>query len=412
MVDIRIPDVSTLRRIKAISGLSIGQLIALANQLQIYTANKKEFLLKKGSIESTSLYVIKGRISLIATDGKVREMDIDETQELKPIAQLRPSIYDIQALGLVVFLKIDKQKHIEFAELSEEDSDDISVHTLYKDDQGQGSSIANSLYQNLMVDTIRLPSLPSVANKIQEIYQAENTDVKLMVKILSSYPEVSRIITKIADNRNRDDLSSDDKISLAIEHLGISSAYNLIMIYSVGKLVKQLPEALFQTVKPFWEHSLDVAAISRILAKKSGTISPDQAMLAGLVHGIGALVIGDHLLQHHDFMMDREEIDLATQTMLPEITGLLLRSWDFSEDIILAAEGCAKWSRQIAGPVDLCDLVLVANYYRLVMGDRSVSLPLPNSIPAIRKIGIRPEEMTSLIKKSKIVRKNIEKLLA
>jgi putative nucleotidyltransferase with HDIG domain len=36
-----------------------------------------------------------------------------------------------------------------------------------------------------------------------------------------------------------------------------------------------------------WEHSLRVAAIARVLARRIGRINPDEAMLAGLVHDIG-----------------------------------------------------------------------------------------------------------------------------
>ena len=56
MIETRIPDISTLRRIKTTSQLSENHLIALANQLEVLTADKKELLLNSGSIEKTSLY--------------------------------------------------------------------------------------------------------------------------------------------------------------------------------------------------------------------------------------------------------------------------------------------------------------------------------------------------------------------
>jgi HD-like signal output (HDOD) protein len=36
-----------------------------------------------------------------------------------------------------------------------------------------------------------------------------------------------------------------------------------------------------------WEHSVHVAAISRVLARHLGRVQPDEAMTAGLVHNIG-----------------------------------------------------------------------------------------------------------------------------
>ena len=102
MIEARIPDISTLRRIKTTSQLSEDHLIALANQLEVFTADEKEILLSSGSIEKTSLYIVKGKVSLNASDGKTRLVMVDESQELKPVAQLRPCIYDVRALGPVV----------------------------------------------------------------------------------------------------------------------------------------------------------------------------------------------------------------------------------------------------------------------------------------------------------------------
>lgn len=40
-----------------------------------------------------------------------------------------------------------------------------------------------------------------------------------------------------------------------------------------------------------WAHSIEVAAIARVLAKRLGRISPDAALLAGLVHDMGAFYL-------------------------------------------------------------------------------------------------------------------------
>lgn len=39
-----------------------------------------------------------------------------------------------------------------------------------------------------------------------------------------------------------------------------------------------------------WQHSIHVAAIARVLARRLGRINPDEAMLAGLVHDVGIFI--------------------------------------------------------------------------------------------------------------------------
>lgn len=410
MTEIKIPDISTLRRIKAISKLSESHLIALANQLKVFSAKDGEFLLRNGSTERTSLYIIQGKVSLIARDKKVKVIDVDESQQLKPVAQLRPSIYDVKALGPVDYLKIDRQTLVDFAELSERVADDISVHSLFTNYDDEDNSIVSHLYRNLMDQSISLPSLPSVADRIQKIYKGRSTNLEDMVQILLSYPDVAKKINNVARSAKNTDLRTTEKIRYSIRHLGILPVYCLIMTYAVGRLVKRLPADQMQRVRSFWDHSLNVAAISRILAKQTRSFSPDLAMLAGLIHGIGVLVIDDRLLHHHELMLDHLEIDHAIQVMRPEISSMLLRRWDFDDALILVAEECGNWSRDNEGPVDLCDLVLVANYYGMLHSDQNHSLPKVSAIPAVEKLGITPEECIEAIKESVIVRHNIEKI--
>ena len=408
--EIKIPDISILRRIKAISRLPEDQLIALANQLNIFTAKSKQILISRGSNESTSLYIIKGKFSLTALDGKDTSLVVEENQEMKPIAQLRPSIYEVKALGPVTYLKIDRQKLVDFTQLSETTSSDISVHTLFSDDNEEDNSVVNHLYRNLMDNSIKLPSLPSVAERIQQIYKGESSDIDSIVKILISYPDISRKIINVARSNRINNLSAAERIEYSIKHLGTLPVYCLIMIYAVGKLVNRLPKKHMQRVNSFWNHSLNVSAISRILAKKTKVFPPDLAMLAGLIHGIGVLVIDDRLLEHHHLMLDHLEIDHAIQAMRPEISGMLLRKWKFDDNLILVADECGDWSRNKAKTADLCDLVLVANYFGMMKSDRNHLLPHVDAVPAIAKLQITPAEIISAIKESAIVVGNIKKL--
>ena len=406
---IKIPDISILRRIRALSALPTSQLIALANQLRTCSAVKNQLLLERGAMETGSLYIIKGSVSLSAIDGKTTVLNVRDDEEMKPVAQLRPCIYDVTAIKPTTYLKINKQTLINFTQLPETVSDDISVHTLFDEDE-EDNSIIGHLYQNLMDNIIKLPSLPSVAERIQSIYTGKSTDLNAMTGILISYPDISRKLNNVARCSDRQDLSAKEKIRFSINRLGVRSIYCLIMIYAIGKLVRRLPLDHMKRVRSFWDHSLNVSAISRILAKNTGTFPPDLAMLAGLIHGVGVLIIDDQLLEHYHLMLDHIEIDHAIQAMRPEISSLLLRKWNLDDDLITVAEECGDWSRDKSLTADLCDLVLVANYFSLMKSDRNHSLPRVEDIPAMRKFEISPEEIIDTIKNSSVVVRNIKKL--
>jgi len=410
--EIKIPDISTLLRIKAISKLPEAQLIAFANQLRVITAKRKKVLLEWGSTEAASLYIIKGRILQSAVDGKTTEIEVRDGDEMRPIAQLRPSIYEIKALGTVTYLKINRHKLVEYTNLSDAESSDISVHSMFTDSEEEDNSVVNHLYRNLMDNSIKLPELPSMAALIQAIYRGKSTDMDAMVKILTLYPDVSRKIKNVARCPRDNNWSTIDQLRFSVERLRVRPVYCLIMVYAIGKLVSRMPEAHLQRVSSFWQHSLNVAAISRILAKTTKSFQPDLAMLAGLIHGIGVLVIDDRLMEHHHLMLDHLEIDHAIQAMRPEISSLLLRKWKFDDELILVAEECGDWSRDPGLAADLCDLVLVANYFAMMQSDRNHTLPTISLIPAMAKLAITPEESIQAIKEAPVVRRNIKKLFS
>jgi hypothetical protein len=71
-----------------------------------------------------------------------------------------------------------------------------------------------------------------------------------------------------------------------------------------------------------------------------------------------------------------------------------------------------KKSREHDGAADLCDLVLVANYYGMLQGDVNHSLPRVNEVPAMAKLGVTPKGSIDTIRESVTVKRNIKKLFA
>jgi HD-like signal output (HDOD) protein len=412
-MDYIIPDVSTLKRIRSLSLLSNDRLIALANQLRVFTARKGDLLIEKGSIESSSLYILNGKVSLIAADDRTKQIELVDGDELNQIAQLRPCIYDVQAQENLRYIKINKQQLVEFAQVSDAVSGDISVHSLRDSDDEHTHSIIYDIYRNIMCNDVQLPNLPAVANDITELYQNQIVDAGRLAKVLLAYPAVSDKLVRGATKNQDVSNKSPEQVMLGVAtRLGTKSAYYLIMTHIINQLYVSQPAALAEKLKPYREHSLNVAAISRSLAKTQTAFSSDRAMLAGMIHAVGSLVIVDFLFHNgEDFALDSEEINHATLTLRQEFTSLLLRRWKIAEDVALAAESCEDWFRNPSDELDLCDIVLVANYHSCLSTDRAASLPPISAIPAMQKLKMTPAESIELIKRSNFEKEKIEKLI-
>ena len=88
------------------------------------------------------------------------------------------------------------------------------------------------------MNSITLPSLPSVAERIQRVYRGRETDIDAVVHILISYPDVARKIKNVARCAGNDNLRAVEKIRFSLDKLGLRAVYCIIMTYAVGRRVE------------------------------------------------------------------------------------------------------------------------------------------------------------------------------
>jgi len=138
------PDIQTLRRLRPLSRFSEEQLQSLAVQIVIQTAENKEVLVKLGCTEDFSMYILKGEILTRARDGVTKKLIYREQDDLNPVAQLRPSMYEIYASGTVRYLKIDNKFLTEFANRISVGEDTMTVQIL--DDDVDTNPLMMNLY--------------------------------------------------------------------------------------------------------------------------------------------------------------------------------------------------------------------------------------------------------------------------
>ena len=292
------PGINTLKRLRPLAQFNEEQLQQLANQLQVEEARKGDSLLELGSMEEFFLFVLEGEIKLVARDGKAREQRIDAREELLPIAQLRPAMYEVRALGQLQYLKINNHLLTEFAQQSEEGVDDISVHMIEGD--AQTNALTVHLYQDLIEDKITLPSLPEIAHKIQQVFQDENLDAERVAQLLLTDPAMTGKLIKVANSALYKGASSIDTLQNAIVRLGMDTTYKLVMAYALNDLFKAKIPFVAERMRELSAHSRKVAALSRLLARQTQGFDPEQAMLAGLIHDLGIIVILDYMERHSD----------------------------------------------------------------------------------------------------------------
>jgi HD-like signal output (HDOD) protein len=161
----------------------------------------------------------------------------------------------------------------------------------------------------------------------------------------------------------------------AITRLGHRPVQSAAMSFAVNQL--RLAPALRAISKPLnvlWEQSISVAAICQVVARRT-RVSPEEAFLTGLLHGIGRLYIMVRSVGKSDGLYrDPTFVDMIA-SWHPAIGKAVLENWGFDEHMCEALGDQDDQNHGGRNEADLTDIIVVAVALARVLrepGPRSV----------------------------------------
>ena len=96
-------------------------------------------------------------------------------------------------------------------------------------------------------------------------------------------------------------------LASAIGRLGFEVVRTTSLAVAMDQMLKSRNLAAYDDLaRQAWEHSLQVAAIARVLARRIGRVKPDEAMLAGLVHDIGIFYLLFRAAEYAEYRDNRD----------------------------------------------------------------------------------------------------------
>ncbi len=406
------PRIELLRRLRTLSQFNNEQLAQLADKLTLQSAVKKTRLIERGETEEFCLYILQGSVNTIAKDGAIKLVECKSEGELSPIAHIRPSMYDVDAAETIEYIKIPTGLLTGFAQLLENDNSDMEVITI--EQTSEECELTIQLFQDITCGNIKLPSLPDVAQKIQQAFSQPDINAEAVSRIIHSDPAITAKLIMIANSALYGAVAQINTLQNAIVRIGLDATRKQVFIYVVKELFDSCSPEMKLKLQRLWKHSRRVSAFSRILAKQSGKFDPEQAQLGGLIHDLGEIAILQYVQQNPDNYSDEEVLMHAIRNLRPQITSMLLHKWKFTADLVTVGEESEDWFRNPDNQADLCDLVMIAQYHSFIGTEDMKRLPPISKMPAYAKLGLstdNPQEIMEFMKNSKAEINEIEKLL-
>lgn len=382
------PDTETLKRFKPLDLLGESQLNQLSAAAKIRQAPPGLTLIERGSSEAFSLYLLEGKLKLTAADGKIIILSANDPSTRNPIAQLLPRRYEVESVTQIRFLMISQVLMDGLKEQSGTEEQTLQGYMVSGEDVSKQSEfedeISYAFLGDLEDDKVTLPSLPSVAAKITRVLKDNTSDAERIAEIIQNDPVITAKLIKAANSAMYGSRTPVESCVAGVIRLGTDVTHKLVLSYSMKELFQSHSSLLKQRMEELWSHSTRVASLCYVLAQHDARFNPEQAMLIGLLHDIGAIAVLKYVEQFADRLDDSKLIDKAVQNLKPRTGSLILRRWGFSQEFLVTALEAEQWMRNegINSTPDYCDLVIIAQLHSFIGTKSALSVPAIDEVPA------------------------------
>lgn len=379
-----------LRDYPAFNQLGDDDRLVLASRIPVRRASLGDILFRCGDIDSIDIFLLAGRLQLIAEDGRERTIDASSEVAKLPIARLRPRQYTAKALTTVEYFEVDRDLLEALSEQRRKrESIDVGYGVVELDaDTDEAQQMLQAFRHDLESNRFVLNSLPEVALKIRSMLDDYDVGAAQLARVINRDPAIAAKVIRAANSSLYFGVSKCETLTEAIVRLGLVTTRQLVLGFALRDLFNSGSPALRKRMTAVWEQSLDVAAISFVLARHTHQFSPEEAMLGGLVSNIGVLAVLNYAENYPKLLADEALLDHWIDTLRSEAGAMVLAHWEFPPELVDVAWGCYDWQRCPGSQADLCDLVLIANLHSFIGKRRRPAPPPIDQVPAFGKLNL------------------------
>ena len=259
-----------------------------------------------------------------------------------------------------------------------------------------------TLAAELSVGNVDLPSFPEIAIRVRRVLSDPNSSVEQVVRVVGSEPALAARLLRISNSAslNRSGRAVTD-LRTAINRIGYNMVRSASISFSMAQIRKSNKLAgLEHHLNDLWQRSTLVAALAFVLARNCTKVNPDEAMLTGMMHGIGKLYVLTRVIEHPQLFASPPMLNQIISEWHTSIGKAILENWNFSEAMAQAVGDQADLSRIEDGPPDLTDVVAVAILMASHADDSSGLEAALNDLPAARRLGLDQAKTQAVMSES------------
>lgn len=376
-------DIAELKKFEFLRHLTDEQLILLVNAGEIRKLKPGDTLIKAGDKDSWEYFLLAGEVDLVPAEGyPVHTMTANSPEALQALVRERPRPVSVTAHSAAAVLKVELEalKNL----LREAPTDSYEVRKALREDQPEDKQLLLDIYADLRNNKLILPSLPEVAVRIRRLIDEGTNSAKKISQAVNTDPAIAAKLIKAANSPLFRGTKEFETSSQAIVRLGMQTTKQLVTSFTVKELFKVKSNVLKKRMDTLWQHSIEIASICFVLARHTRGLDPDQGLLAGLLHDIGVVPILMYAEEYPTLVNDPRLLEKTIKDLKTELGPVILKRWNFNEEMVVAAQHSENWRYQHDGEVDFADLVIVAHLHQLMANEEKAAQL--EKVPAFRRL--------------------------
>jgi HD-like signal output (HDOD) protein len=212
----------------------------------------------------------------------------------------------------------------------------------YDEDQPKGRALKRKILQILMG---RLPVMPQIVLKAQEVMADPNSSLKDLARIIETDQGIVTRTLLLANSAYYGLAGKVTSIQHASVLLGNKTLGEVIVMAGTSGFLNKTLNGYGLDSKIFWRHSLAVAFGSKLIARKAHPELENDAFVAGLIHDSGKIMLDQHIFERkeafEEFMRDGQQSFLKAEKEIlgfdhSEIGSEVCRTWGIPESLTIA----------------------------------------------------------------------------
>lgn len=386
----RRPEIDELRALVPLRGFPAEALAYLSECCDVLSLPKGTRITQKGRKQTCLLFLLDGKFLLREADGETVAISASTARARFPLIAEgsddgEGACAQANALLRIPLPQLSKAREMAAAWARaqaetpppEKSAEELLEERIYSDFQ-----------QAIEAGKLQLPSMPDVAARISGHIDSSTSTSASIARIVQMDPSITARLIQVANSVAYGSQTRIKTCKDAVTRLGRNATRELVTSFVLRGLFRSRSADIKKRMAELWSHSIHVASLCHVLAKRSPGFEPARAMLIGLVHDIGIIPILTHAHQYEGLLDDKALLDRIIQRLRGDVGALTLRSWGFSEEFIAAAEEAEDWMRDNGEQADYTDLLLIAQLHAYLGTPRMAQLPRIDEAPAFDKLAL------------------------